>query len=244
MLYKANKGQVSYGEAIGILMLDTYTPFIPGDVGNASTYDFPVRYETVEDLTVKRIFSKDKSAYDKLKEAAERLESQGVKAITGDCGFMAIYQQQLVKDLNIPVFLSSMLQVPFISNIIGKDKKVGIISANSKSLNDNELLKEVGIESSTPIIIEGLEDKKEFNKSIIEEVGVLDSDKIEKEVVMTAKDMVKKEGDIGAILLECSVLPPYSKAVQQATHLPVFDYITMINYVYSSIVQKKYSGIY
>lgn len=244
MLYKANKGQVSYGETIGILMLDTYTPFIPGDVGNASTYDFPVRYETVEDLTVKRIFSKDITAYDKLKNAAKRLESQGVKAITGDCGFMAIYQQQLVKDLSIPVFLSSMLQVPFISNIIGKNKKVGIISANSKSLNDNNLLKEVGIESTTPIIIEGLEDKKEFNKSIIEEVGVLDSDKIEKEVVMTAKDMVKKEGDIGAILLECSVLPPYSKAVQKATQLPVFDYITMINYVYSSIVQKKYSGIY
>ena len=243
MLYKANKGQVSYGEAIGILMLDTYTPFIPGDVGNASTYDFPVRYETVKGLTVKRIFSKDITAYDKLKDAAKSLESQGVKAITGDCGFMAIYQQKLVKDLSIPVFLSSMLQVPFISNIIGKNKKVGIISANSKSLNDKKLLKEVGIESSTPIIIEGLEDKNEFNKSIIEEVGVLDPEKIEKEVVMTAKNMVKKE-NIGAILLECSVLPPYSKAVQKATQLPVFDYITMINYVYSSIIQKKYSGIY
>ena len=160
MLYKANKGQVSYGEAIGILMLDTYTPFIPGDVGNASTYDFPVRFETVEDLTVKRIFSKDKSAYNKLKEAAENLASQGVKAITGDCGFMAIYQQQLVKDLNIPVFLSSMLQVPFISNIIGKDKTVGIISANSKSLDDKKLLKEVGINNKIPITIKGLEDKK------------------------------------------------------------------------------------
>ncbi|MGM0445667.1 MAG: aspartate/glutamate racemase family protein [Bacillota bacterium] len=244
MLYKANKGQVSYGEVIGILMLDTYTPFIPGDVGNASTYDFPVRFETVEDLTVKRIFSKDKSAYNKLKKAAEKLTSQGVKAITGDCGFMAIYQQQLVKDLNIPVFLSSMLQVPFISSIIGKDKKVGIISANSKSLNDKKLLKEVGINDSIPITIKGLENKKEFNKSIIEEIGVLDPEKIEKEVVITAEDMVDQDNDIGAVLLECSVLPPYSKAVQQAINLPVFDYITMINYIYSSVVQKNYSGIY
>jgi len=244
MLYKANKGQVSYGEAIGILMLDTYTPFIPGDVGNASTYDFPVRYETVEGLTVKRIFSKDITAYDKLKNAAKKLEKQGVKAITGDCGFMAIFQQKLVKDLDIPVFLSSMLQVPFMSNIIGENKKVGIISANSKSLNDKKLLKEVGINDTTPIIIEGLEDKEEFNKSIIEEVGVLDSKKIEKEVVMTAKNMVTTEKNIGAILLECSVLPPYSKAVHQATQLPVFDYITMINYVYSAIIQKQYTGIY
>jgi hypothetical protein len=136
MAYKANKGQTSYGEAIGILMLDTFTPFIPGDVGNASTYDFPVRYETVEGLTVKRIFSKDQSAYNSLLKAAKRLSQQGVRAITGDCGFMAIFQNKLVDELDIPVFLSSMLQVSFMNNIIGKDKKIGIISANSKSLKE------------------------------------------------------------------------------------------------------------
>lgn len=244
MKYKAKKGQVSYGEPIGILMLDTYTPFIPGDVGNASTYDFPVRYETVKGLTVKRIFSKDKTAYNALSEAALKLQSQGVRAITGDCGFMAIFQNKLKEELEVPIFLSSMLQVPFILNLLDKEAKVGILSANGASLNDKKLLKEVGIQSSDNIIIKGLESKENFNKSIIEEVGVLEPEKVEKEVVQTAKKMVKNHPEIKAILQECSVLPPYSKAVQKATKLPVFDYITMINYVYSAVVQKNYQGIY
>ncbi|MCF8008934.1 MAG: aspartate/glutamate racemase family protein [Halanaerobiales bacterium] len=244
MVYKAREGQISYGEAIGILMLETYTPFIPGDVGNASTYNFPVRFETIKGLTVKRIFKKDRSAYDQLLKAALKLQSQGVRAITGDCGFMAIFQEKLNEDLDIPVFLSSMLQVSFILKIIGKSNKAGILSANAKSLNDLELLKEVGINNLDNIVIKGLEDYTNFNHSIIEEVGILDSEKIKKEVVDAALEMTKNNQKIRAILLECSVLPPYSNAVQKATGLPVFDYITMINFVYSSVVQTNYNGIY
>ncbi len=244
MNYKARKGQTSYGEVIGILMLDTYTPFIPGDVGNASTYDFPVKYETVKGLTVKRIFNKDESAYDSLLEAAQNLAKQGVRAITGDCGFMAIYQEELANDLGIPVFLSSMLQVPFILNIISKGKKLAIISANGKSIDDKNLFKKVGIKNRDKIIIRGLENKESFNRSIIEENGELNFEKIKSEVVEEAKDVVSENEDIASFLLECSVLPPYAKAIQDSVHLPVFDYITMIKYVYLAVVQKEYNGVY
>ena len=36
---------------------------------------------------------------------------------------------------------------------------------------------------------------------------------------------------MGAIIMECSMLPPYSKAVQEATGLPVYDFINMIDFV-------------
>jgi len=42
--------------------------------------------------------------------------------------------------------------------------------------------------------------------------------------------------------LECSDLPPFSKAVQEAFDLPVFDYISLINWVYHAVVQHSYSG--
>ncbi|MBS3768167.1 MAG: hypothetical protein KGY75_08650 [Candidatus Cloacimonetes bacterium] len=83
-----------------------------------------------------------------------------------------------------------------------------------------------------------------FKKSIIEENGILEPEKIEKEVVDAALKMIKNDKNIKILLLECSVLPPYSLAVQKATGLPVFDYMTMINYVYSSVVQTNYKGIY
>ncbi len=97
MKYLAKPGQVSYGEAIGIILLDSVAPYIPGDVANATTYNFPVRFKRVPGLTVERIFNHDMSLVNAIVEVALELKKDGVRAITGDCGFMAIYQQTLAK---------------------------------------------------------------------------------------------------------------------------------------------------
>jgi len=166
---------------------------------------------------------------------------EGVRAVTSDCGYMALYQKEVANQLGVPVFLSSLLQVPFISSMLGDGKKVGIICAHSEKL-DASLLEKVGVDSSIPVCIRGLEGKEHFFKTAFEEVGVLDSDKIEREVVSLAEEMIQEEPKVGAILLECSLLPPYGAAVQEAVNLPVFDYVTMINYVYSSVVKKRFHG--
>ena len=242
MLYKAKKGQASYGEAIGILLLDTsFAPYIPGDVANATTYSFPVRFKEIPGLTVERIFNKDTTFLNQLIEAGKELVEHGVRAITGDCGFMALFQREVANRLEVPVFLSSLFQLPFLTRIIGEGQKIGIITANSKILDD-ALLKEVGIKDMNSVYIKGMEEKEYFRKAIIEEVGWLDSEKVEKEVVSIAKKMVKEDHRIKVILLECSCLPPYGAAVQEAVNLPVFDFVTMINYVYSAVVKKKYPG--
>ncbi|WP_134704477.1 aspartate/glutamate racemase family protein [Ammoniphilus sp. YIM 78166] len=241
MVYRARKGQVSYGEAIGILMLETYAPFIPGDVGNASTYSFPVRYQTVKDFTVDRLFSKDMSLLDAVKQAGEQLVADGVKAITGDCGYMALFQRELAEHLEVPVFMSSLLQVPFISRMLRAEEKVGILCASSQVL-DSTLLNAVGIHPGIGIRVKGLQDQPHFYSAALAEEGFLNSIEIEKEVVAVAKQMVEEDPLVQAILLECSMLPPYAEAVQKAVNLPVFDYITMINYVYSAVVKKRYAG--
>lgn len=240
MIYKARKGQVCYGEAIGILMLDFFAPFIPGDVGNASTYSFPVRYQLVENLTFDRLLNKDETALKPLIEAGKELVKNGVRAITADCGFFALFQREMANELEVPVFMSSLMQVPFISSMIGNNNKVGIITATSNGL-DNSFLEAVNIDTET-IYIKGLENKEHFRKLGIEESGILDVEKVETEVVSAAQEMVKEEPKVKAILLECSMLPPYGEAVQKAINLPVFDFITMINYVYSAVVKKKFEG--
>ncbi|HBY57145.1 MAG TPA: hypothetical protein DEG96_04705 [Candidatus Atribacteria bacterium] len=242
MLYKAKKGQASYGEAIGILLLDTsFAPYVPGDVANATSYSFPVRFKVVNGLTVERIFNKEIKFLDRVIEAGKELIEHGVRAITGDCGFMALFQREVAKQLEVPVFLSSLLQLPFLTRIIGEGQKVGIITANSKILDDT-LLREVGIKDMNSVYIKGVEGKEYFRKAIIEEVGWLDFEKVEKEVVSAAKEMTREDPKIKVILLECSCLPPYGAAVQEAINLPVFDYITMINYVYSAVVKKNFKG--
>lgn len=242
MIYKGIRGRVTYGEPIGILLLDYFAPHIPGDVANASTYSFPVRYELVEGLTFERLLKKDKTALKPLIEAGRTLINKyGVRAITADCGFFALFQKEMANELDVPVFMSSLLQVPFISKMIGDDYKVGILTSNSAGL-DSSFYDAVGIDKST-IHVKGLETYENFRGFGVEESGILDRERIEQEVVSAAIELVKEEPKVKSILLECSMMPPYGAAVQRAVNLPVFDFYTMINFVYTAVVKKEFHGI-
>ena len=242
MLFHVNKQQTSYGEDIGILLLDTETPFIQGDVGNAKSYTYPVRYKVVKGLTVAAIFAHDTNLTAAIVDAAKELEREGVKAITGDCGFMALFQQQVKAAVTVPVFLSSLTQLPFISQILRDHYKIGIITANATALT-SDLFTAVGFTDIEKLVIKGLDDTKYFYEAAIAEVGTLDSDRISEEVVAASKQLAEDKR-IGAILLECSLLPVYGFAVHQATGLPVFDFLTMIDYVQSSIVKRTFPDSY
>ena len=243
MKYWVKGSQVSYGEAIGILLLENFAPFIPGDTANATSYRYPVRFQRVPGLSVERIFAHDITMYDVVKQAAEELKKEGVRAITGDCGFMAVFQQRLADELGIPVFLSSLLQLPFMSLIVGSSKSLGVVTANSAALSD-EVFGWAGVSGDLRkrLRVTGLEDNRHFVEAVFEEKGMLDSEVVEKTVVEHALSLCEKHGDLGAILLECSMLPPYGAAVQEATGLPVFDYITMIDYVHDTVVKQRYTG--
>ena len=73
--------------------------------------------------------------------------------------------------------------------------------------------------------------------------GEFDYDRLEAEVVASAMQLVTRCPDVGAILLECSDLPPFAAAIQRAVRLPVFDFITMINWVYQAVAQQEYEGL-
>ena len=242
MIYLARKGQTIYGQSIGILMLDTkFTPLIPGDVGNACTFDFPATYEVVEGLTVERATSKDFTAMDILVGAADKLVRGGVKAVCSNCGYLGFFQQELASRLDVPVFMSSLLQLPFISAMIGQGRKVGILCAREATF-DQSLLEGIGIDPALPMVVRGMDQWEHFYHGIMIDSGKLDAARIEAEMVAAARKMVEEDPSIGAILLECADMPPYSRAVQQAVSLPIFDFVTMINYVFSAIVQQRFEG--
>ena len=77
---------------------------------------------------------------------------------------------------------------------------------------------------------------------MIDEAGFLDTEKLEKEVVGATRELKEKTHNMAAILLECSLLPPYGKAVSEVVNVPVFDYITMIDYVYSAVIKRNFNG--
>ena len=243
-IYHARRGQVAYGFSIGVLMLECNIPFVPGDVGNASTYNFPVQFLLVPGATGDAVINKqDPSITPNFVEAAKQLEAQGVRAITGDCAYMGAYQEAVADAVDVPVFLSSLMQVPLVLNMLRKSQKLAVLVANGQTVSDR-LLRTVGIteEIAARCVFRGLEDREHFRSVILEETGEIDVDRMEAEMVATATELVEADPSIGAFLLECSDMPPYGAAVQRATGRPVFDWIGFINYVHHAVVRTPYRG--
>ena len=244
-VYQARRGQVAYGYSIGIVCLEYYLPFIPGDVGNASTYDFPVLYREVKGATFEAIIARQDPAMAPLiVDAAQELVRQGARAITSDCGYFGAYQREVAQAVPVPVFLSSLMQAPLMLSMLAPEQRLAAFVANGATLSDR-LLDRIGIaDHRSRIVFRGLEDKPEFRRVVLDECGTLDVELMEQEVVEAALEVQAAHQEVGAILLECSDLPPYSAAVQAATGLPVFDWIGFINYVHQAVSAKPYSGIF
>lgn len=234
------KGQFIAGYAIGIIHLEVWYPLLPGNVVNATTYPYPVRYKSLAGGTQDRIHGADPSIADLIIQAGRELQQEGVRAIAGACGYLGNYQRQVASALEVPVFLSSLLQVPMIHHALGA-RRIGILCADGPALTPR-LLANCGVSPEIPVAVLGLENRPGFS-NITFSRGEFNFDQVQKEVIEGACQLVEEYGDIGAILLECSDMPPFAWAVQQAVKLPVFDFITMIHWIHHSVVQRQYQGI-
>ncbi|MEZ0168641.1 aspartate/glutamate racemase family protein [Microvirga sp. TS319] len=241
-IYTAKRGAVSYGHSVGMLMIDCHIPFIPGDIGNAQTFKYPILYRKVESASIERLIDHgDMSISPQVIEAAKYLESQGVRAITSDCGFMIYFQQAVASAVNVPVMLSSLMQLTFISSLLAPSQAIGIICANAKRLTP-ELIAKAFPANDRTLIVAGMQDQPAFRSSILLESGDLDSEAVERELVNVGTKLVETNPSIGAILLECSDLPPYAKALQDRINLPVFDFTTMIDFVHAATSRRRFEG--
>lgn len=152
------------------------------------------------------------------------MEKQGCRAIIGCCGYFTNYLTEVAEALNIPCFLSSLIQVPIIRHALKPNQKIGIICANGPVLASAPEIKKCGVNDLSTVVIIGTEMLSQM-QNILHNTGHLNSEKFEQELIKLAKITVSKNKDIGALLLECAEIPPYAHAIQVAVRLPVFDYI-------------------
>ena len=239
---KAIGGKNIYGYPIGILMLETQFPRISGDIGNATTWDFPVLYKIIKRATPDLVVRKGAMGLlESFVRGAQELEQEGVRAITTNCGFLALFQKEMASSVNVPVFTSSLMQVPLAYMMIKQSQKVGIITVHSKSLTQKHLSC-VGADK-VPHIIYGTEGEEEFSRVILDDEMELDVNKSRDELVRVAKRMVSEHPEVGAIVLECTNMPPYAATIQKEINLPIFDIYTLTMMVYHAVVKKEFSGI-
>ena len=214
---------------VGILMLETTFPRIKGDIGNPETFPFPVLYQTVNGASPQKVvIEADAGLIDAFVDAGKALAARGVRAITTSCGFLALFHRHLVEALPVPVFTSSLLQVHLARSVIRSDQKIGIITAHRPSLT-NRHLAGVGIQDY-PLAIVGMERAREFSAVFIGGKTTLDEGQCHQEMRAAAGRLMLEHPDVGAIVLECTNMPPYADTVRRETGLPVFDVVTMVNH--------------
>jgi hypothetical protein len=119
-LYRVSSPRQSwYDEFLGILVLDAADLCIPANVGNVSTASFPVRCKEAVGACIERLLNqRDTTLVQPLADTAKALSSEGVRVVTGVCGFMARFQRQAAATPAIPTIFSSLLQIPVIHTII------------------------------------------------------------------------------------------------------------------------------
>jgi aspartate/glutamate racemase len=232
---KVQGGYNLYGFSVGILMLDTQFPRIPGDMGNAETFDFPVRYHRVAGASPDRVVRRGhRELLPAFVEGARFLEREGVRAISTNCGFLAQFQKELAAAVSVPVFTSSLMLVPLVHRMLPPGRAVGVMTVDASSLN-REHFEGAGITPDMPVVVAGLEAEKEFTRVLLDDLPTLDVEAARQEHLAVARRMLREHPEVGAIVLECTNMPPYRKDIQAAMGLPVFDITTLVRMVHEAV---------
>jgi Asp/Glu/hydantoin racemase len=234
----AHGGKALYSASVGILMLDTRFPRIPGDMGNAATWPFPVLYRVVAGASPGRVV-RDRAAglEGAFLDAAAELVRLGADGITTTCGFLSLYQRQIAAHVGVPVATSSLMQIPSIERVLPPGKRVGVVTISAADL-DAEHLAAAGADPETPVV--GTDAGGEFSRAILGDEERLDAAAAERDILAAGERLVAHHRDIGAVLLECTNMVPYARALRDRLRLPVFSIYSFVVWFQAGLVPRDF----
>ena len=234
----AHGGKTLYGASVGILMLETRFPRIPGDMGNAETWPFPVLYKVVPGASPRRVVcEKAEGLLDGFLAAAAELVSLGADGITTTCGFLSLYQKEIAANVGVPVATSSLMQIPLIERVLPPGNRVGVLTVSAANLTA-EHLSAAGADPATPVV--GTDGGSEFSRVMINDEERLDVAAAERDILAAGDRLVAGHDGIGAVLLECTNMVPYARALSQRLRLPVFSIYTFVTWFQSGLIPREF----
>ena len=231
-------GKSIHGANIGILMLETRFPRIPGDVGNAATWPFPVLYRIVPDASPDRVVRRGAAGLlDAFVEAGKELVRLGADGLTTGCGFLALHQAELARACGVPVATSSLMQVAAVEALLPPGRRAGILTISQASLTEEHLAL-AGAPLDAPVA--GTEHGREFTRVILGDEFALDVELARQDVVDAAQGLVDRHPEVGAVVLECTNMCPYSADVAAAVGLPVYDFVSFVSWFRSGLAPRRF----
>ncbi len=238
----ARGGKAVYGAPLGILMLDARFPRIPGDMGNGLTWPFPVLYHVVRGATPARVVLEGAAGLlPDFVAAARELVRLGAEALTTNCGFLSLFQHEIAAAAGVPAMCSSLMQVPWVQASLPPGRRVGLVTVCAATLTPAHLAA-AGVPPDIPVA--GTENGREFFRVLIKaEADDMDVDLARRDVVDAGLDLVARHPEVGAVVLECTNMPPYAAALAAAIGRPVYDVYSMVSWFHAGLRPRRFDGV-
>jgi hypothetical protein len=211
---------------IGVLMLETRFPRVLGDAGNPASFAMPVRHRVVAGASPRRVVrERDPALLQPFMDAARQLVEEGAAAITTSCGFLVVFQSALQAALPVPVWTSSLLALPAL-------ERPGIVTVDAAALGASHL-RAAGAAPDTPIA--GLTPGCHLQRTLLEDSGTLDVARAEADAVAAARSLIAQHPQVQTVVLECTNLPPYARAIAAVTGRPVVHLLSLVHERWSAL---------
>lgn len=224
---------------IGVIMLDTAFARLPGDVANPATWRYPVRLRVVRGVTPRDVIEGDpRSAIAAFREAIDDLVAQGVAGVTTSCGFLAAIHQELRRHCPVPLATSSLMQIPMALAALPAGRTVGVLVSDKAAMRDRHFL---GVGAPTGLPLAELPYDGALRTHMREGRAKADPEAQEREAVAVVARLLEEHPDVGAIVSECANLPPHSAAIARTFGLPVFDVVTLVDWLRAAIRPRHFA---
>ena len=234
----AHGGKTLYGARVGILMLETRFPRIPGDMGNGLTWPFPVLYKVVPGATPDRVVRhKSAGLGNAFLDTAAELVQLGADGIATTCGFLSLFQRELAAHVDVPVATSSLMQIPLVERVLPPGKRVGVLTVSAASLTPEHFLA-AGADPATPVV--GTDNGREFTRVMLDEKHTLDAAAAERDILDAGEALVSRHDNIGAVVLECTNMTPYARALSDHLRLPVFSIYSFVTWFQAGLAPRDF----
>ncbi len=231
-------GKAIYGASVGILMLEARFPRIPGDIGNALTWPFPVQYRVVPGASPDHVVRRQAEGMtEAFVTAAKDLVASGVDGITTNCGFLSLIQDRVAAAVSVPVATSSLMQVPMVQTLLPPGQRVGILTISEATLTDDHL-RAAHVPLDTPVV--GTDGGREFTRAILDDNPEIDFAACSQDLLDAAARMVTEHEHIGAIILECTNMVPYAADVRKYTGIPVYSMYSFVTWFQSGLMPRRF----
>ncbi len=231
-------GKTIAGACLGILVLESRFPRIPGDGGNARTWPFPALYKKIPGATPDRVVRRHaEGLVDAFADGARELVAAGADGITTSCGFLVLHQSAIAAAAGVPVAASSLLQVPWVQSLLPPGKRVGIVTVSRESLTPEHLTC-AGAPADTPV--EGTDRGREFTRVLLDDEERMDVSLARNDVLDAGRRLVERHPDVGALVLECTNMPPYAADLAHDLRLPVYDFYSFVAWFHAGLTPRRF----